>query len=789
MVGSLQRSANRVGRSAESLSPTKHFLMQFALFITGLSVWECALVARGAPPADTPAQPQAEAPGAAKSSAAKDAAANPDTKAADPKPADAKAVEGKADAKPGARPVGHLIRVPVPIEGNVDLRVRSAVHQLLGKIAKGGPRPVLVFEFTPETEDGKGSDFSRALGLAEFIAVGKDLSGVKTVAYIPKTIKGHAVLVAMACEEIIMAPNAEIGDAGIDETVIGPTIRSGYKEIADARKNIPPALALGMLDKDLKVLKVLTEQGTDIILSTDLEELEKHRSVLKPPEELAPVPGLYSGERGRSELGFVTFKADSRQDVANELGLAPDDLRDDPSLGGAWKPVRIPIRGVITNSLITETQSKIRDQIENHEANFICLWIDSAGGSPIDSQRLAGYLADLDPAKVRTVAYVPQKARGDASLIAVACDQIVAGPEASLGGSGESNMPADEILQIDSGLKDIAKKKGISWSTPVAMVDPTVKIYRYMHRDQGLEEYLSPEEVAVRPDAAAWVQGDLVWQGGSPWLLSGQRAKKYGLVWNTVDNFNEFKQLYNLENDVALVEPGWADFLISALSSPSLLGILMFLGLAGVVAELYSPGLGIGGFVAIVAFMLYFWILHLHGTAGWLEVLLFLAGVGCLLLEIFVLPGFAIFGLGGGLMIIASLVLASQTFILPRNDYQWEQMQTTLVSLGGAVVGTFVAAVAFRRFLPHAPVFNRVFLQPPSGEERQTLASRESMVDFAHLVGRTGTTATPLMPSGKARFGDELLDVIADGEAIDRGQTVVVVEVRGNRVLVHRVSA
>jgi hypothetical protein len=373
-------------------------------------------------------------------------------------------------------------------------------------------------------------------------------------------------------------------------------------------------------------------------------------------------------------------------------------------------------------------------------------------------------------------------------LIAVACDQIVAGPDASLGGSGDSNIPKDEVPVVAQAVREIAAKKHIAWSIPVAMIDPNLKIYRYAQRDRGVEEYASPDEIATRPDAAAWTQGELVWPGGGPWLLSGQRAEKYGFVWHTVDNFNEFKRLYNLENDVALVEPGWADFLISALSSPSMLGILLFLGLAGVIAELYSPGLGIGGFVAIVAFMLYFWILHLHGTAGWLVVLLFLAGVCCLLLEIFVLPGFAIFGLGGGLMIIASLVLASQTTFLPRNDYQWEQMKTTLVSLGGAVIGAFIAAIAFRRFLPHAPVFNRVFLQPPSGEERLNLASRESLVDFAHLVGRSGTTTTPLMPSGKARFGDELLDVIADGEAIDRGEAVVVVEVRGNRVLVHRAT-
>ncbi|HEX4000065.1 MAG TPA: NfeD family protein [Pirellulales bacterium] len=734
--------------------------------------------AQPAPANDAPAKPDAKA------ADANPVAANPaDKKAAGAKPADAP----PADANGAQRPVGHLIRVPVPIELNADTRVRSAISHLRATMPKGGPRPVLVFEFDPETEGGRGSDFSRALSLAHMIALNRDLAGVKTVAYIPKTIEGHAVLVAMACEEIIMAPNAEIGDAGIDETVIGATIRSAYQEIAEARKNIPPALALGMLDKNVRVLKVLTEQGTDIILASDLDKLKKQRAVLKT-EELSPVPGLYSGIRGRTELGFVSYLADDRQAVAKELGLAPNSLRDDPSLGGQWQAVRIPLRGVITQALITETESKIRDQIDNH-ANFICLWIDSAGGSLEQSQRLAGYLADLPSDKVRTVAYIPEKARGDAALMAIACDQIVAGPEAIIGGSGDVNIDHDDLVQVDRIIRDIAEKKHISWSIPEALFDPEIKIYRYSQRDRGMQEFVSPEEIAARPDAAAWKQGEMIWQGGSPWRLSGQRGEEYGFVWHTVDNFNEFKHLYGLEKDVQLVEPGWADYLISALSSPSMLGILMFLGLAGVIAELYSPGLGIGAFVAIVAFMLYFWILHLHGTAGWLVVLLFLAGVCCLLLEIFVLPGFAIFGLGGGLMIIASLVLASQTSLLPRNDYQWEQLETTLASLGGAVVGAFVAAIAFRRFLPHAPVFNRVFLQPFSGEERQNLATRESLVDFAHLVGRGGTTVTPLMPSGKARFGDQLLDVIADGEAIDRGEAVVVVEVRGNRVLVHRAAA
>ena len=55
-------------------------------------------------------------------------------------------------------------------------------------------------------------------------------------------------------------------------------------------------------------------------------------------------------------------------------------------------------------------------------------------------------------------------------------------------------------------------------------------------------------------------------------------------------------------------------------------------------------------------------------------------------------------------------------------------------------------------------------------------------------MGATGTTSTQLTPGGKARFGDQLVDVMADGEAIDRGTPVKVVEVQGSRVLVRRVE-
>ncbi|HPZ84481.1 MAG TPA: NfeD family protein, partial [Thermogutta sp.] len=51
--------------------------------------------------------------------------------------------------------------------------------------------------------------------------------------------------------------------------------------------------------------------------------------------------------------------------------------------------------------------------------------------------------------------------------------------------------------------------------------------------------------------------------------------------------------------------------------------------------------------------------------------------------------------------------------------------------------------------------------------------------------GMKGVTVTVLLPSGKARFGKSVLDVISqDGDPIDPNTPVVITDVRGNRIYV-----
>jgi membrane-bound serine protease (ClpP class) len=99
-------------------------------------------------------------------------------------------------------------------------------------------------------------------------------------------------------------------------------------------------------------------------------------------------------------------------------------------------------------------------------------------------------------------------------------------------------------------------------------------------------------------------------------------------------------------------------------------------------------------------------------------------------------------------------------------------------------LGIIVAVATIGRWLPRAPILGQMVLEPPSEEEAAAISDSESMAHFEDMVGAEGTATTPLLPGGKARLGDQLFDVITDGDFVPRGAEIVIVAVRGNRVVV-----
>jgi membrane-bound ClpP family serine protease len=116
---------------------------------------------------------------------------------------------------------------------------------------------------------------------------------------------------------------------------------------------------------------------------------------------------------------------------------------------------------------------------------------------------------------------------------------------------------------------------------------------------------------------------------------------------------------------------------------------------------------------------LFFWGHHLAGLAGWEDLLLIVIGLILILLEAFVIPGFGIAGILGGLALVGGLVLA-----MTRRDFGDEGfgaevgdvLTTLLVTLGATVVVIVIVTVALPRLVPS-------IARPARGVQRLTLSA------------------------------------------------------------------
>jgi membrane-bound serine protease (ClpP class) len=721
-----------------------------------------------------------------------------------------------ADAQPpaDAQPlnIGRTVRISLPLVGNDDRLHQAILQRAIDKLtadpnATRDRRPLLVLELAPREGDGRGSEFTRCFKLAQFLN-SAELKSVRTVAYVPRTVRGHAVLVAMACEEIAVAPEAELGEAGIDEDAAQPlegTILEAYLQIAGSRKTVPDAIARGWVDRTQEILKVETEESIELVTRGEVEELRKNRTVVNE-ETLSPAGALasFTGREGR-ELGFVKYLAADKDALARALRLPRSAVDEDLSLAAEWKPIVIDIAGPITPATVRRTKTMIGDELKRTGANWIALRITSTGGELRDCLNLAETIAELNSAEVRTVAYVPSEASGGAAILALACDQLVLHPQAKLGGGvaevADNEPPGVRIrlneprrerqadnrdAAVEAVRRSLAERAEQPWSLLAALVDERIELARYTNKQTGAARIMSAEELRELENRGDWREGETIKPAGEPLKLSSERWQELGVAGQVVQSFDELSTLYGFAQPPREVRPNWGLELVEALAHPAFRIFLLMMAMAGVYIELHTPGLGAGGFVAVVAFLLFFWSSFLNGTADWLEVLLFVFGLLFVLLEIFVVPGVGIFGVGGACMVLASLVLASQTFIIPKTEGQLTELRNSMGVVVASVLACLVVALVLRRYLPQSAIFQRAMLAPPAPEELAELAHREALVDYGYLLGQAGVAVTNLFPAGRAEFDGELVDVISEAGAIDRGDRVVVTSAKANRVLVRR---
>lgn len=688
---------------------------------------------------------------------------------------------------------GYLIDVPLPLTASQADRVLQQLTQV-HLDAPEGQRVTVVMRYS--SEDGSASagnetKFEDALKLARAMS-GPDLRRVRAVSWVMREVTGHSTLPIIASDLLLVSPEGVIANASENESGGDKTIALTYEAIAERRGLFPKPVVSALVDPGLELAR-LSEVGGNQVFATG-EQLKTLRDAGKVLNEdvwsAAGVPLRLDAKRLRSAR-IAASVVDSVESTGEFLDLAELNPLTDEIVSGEAAAVMLEISGPIVANRTRRWQSNLTATLERDDINTWLIVLDSDGGSLDNSATLAGWFASPEP-PLRTVAgLVRGEARGDASLVALSCKPLMMKPEATLGGPGAQTTSAEDLAKYDELIEQIALETKRPAALIRGLLDPSLEVFRYTNRKTGRIRYATDDDLTAGTENAEQAQAERdKWQRGEAIELANGLTADEAIELGLADGKSSGVEDTALRIGLSGTPPEVADrglvrFVERIGRSNTLAFLLLFVGFAALSAEANAPGLSFPGFVALVCFGLYFWMKFLAGTAEWLELVAFGLGIVCIAIEIFLVPGFGVFGIGGLALTVLGIVLMSQTFVIPRNVYQVQVLTRGIwVALGGAagLVGGFVAV---RMMLPHVPIFRGLVMEAPNDA---VLSESEKLGDYSFLIGQTGTATTPLRPSGKARFGDQVVQVVSDGSPISAGEPVRVTEVLATRVVVEAVE-
>lgn len=683
---------------------------------------------------------------------------------------------------------GYEISVPIPLDTSSATQLVKNLTLLTESLPEDR-RTTVVLKLQNEATTSAGKTaFEDALKVARAITSPK-LRRLKIVTYLDSEISGHVVLTVIASEALVTTQNAVLGNASADEESPDPTIRLTYESIAERRGLFPKPMVAALVDPGLELAEITRLGGEQEFVTTrKLAELRKEGKILS--ENVISPAGTplqldaRTLRRARISAGLVN----SFEQASEVLDLAELKPLRQAGVLGAANGVLLEITGSIVPGRVQRWQSNLNATLTSDEINTWLISIDSTGGDLNGSMTLAGWFSKPEP-PLRTVAgFINGEARGDAAVLALACKPLLMGPDATIGGPGSYAITEEELQKYDELISQIA----ISTNRPSALLRglllPDMEVYRYTNRKTGRIRYATEQDIiynAEDPEAekAKWKRGELIELDEG---LTTATAISLGLVDGETASLEESATTLGLPATPPLVsDRGLIRFVERIGRSGSFAFLLLFIGFIALSTEASAPGLGVPGFIAITCFALFFWMKFLAGTAEWLELIAFTLGLLCIGIEIFVLPGFGIFGIGGVLLMLLGIVLMSQTFVMPQNTFQYQMLNQGIWTALSAVLGMGTGLAAMRFLLPHVPLFSGLVMEPV---DESQITEAEKLADYSNLLGLAGVTTTPLRPAGKIKIDNQLVQVVSDGSVVKSGQTVRVIEVNGTRVVVEAVE-
>ncbi len=434
------------------------------------------------------------------------------------------------------------------------------------------------------------------------------------------------------------------------------------------------------------------------------------------------------------------------------LGLAACLVSSPGAILGQQSPlvIQVPVHGDIELGLAPFVERSLREAVATGAAAVI-LDIETPGGRVDAAQRIADAIGDSE---VPVFAFINRRAYSAGALIALAADEIFMRPASVMGaatpvvGAGEK-APEKIVSAMRSQMRTLAEARGLNPAIAEAMVD---------------------EDIAI----------DGVVEAGKLLTLTTSEAVELGFA-REVEDFSALLAELDLTGaQVVSMRVNWAERIVRFLSNPLVAPFLLSLGFLGLIIEVKSPGLGLAGLAGLVALSLFFGSHFIIGLAGMEDLILFGIGLVLIGVEVFIVPGFGIFGVLGGVGVLAGVYMAMVGDLATLPDF----------AQAGAVLSTslliiMITSWALLRHLPRSGQLARsgVFLVTKGGREE----GWTSAVRRPDLVGREGVTLTDLRPTGTVLLGEERVDAVAESGWVEDGTKVRVVSSEGYRLVVRPV--
>lgn len=482
----------------------------------------------------------------------------------------------------------------------------------------------------------------------------------------------------------------------------------------------------------------------------------------------------------------------------------------------------LPISGPIDQVSLWSLERRLAAANEQG-FDAVVLEIDTPGG---DVAAMLDILLRLkSDAPLNTVAWIHPKAFSAGTFIALGCREIVvapgsvfgdAAPIAAVPGMGIVPLPAAERAKQESPLLDeldaAAARRGDDPRLLHAFVAVERELWLIERIDDGAKRFadraelealgLDPKATAARPptapaapsrplsatdrpltpdDAGAWRVVETIDTADRLLVVQSDEALRWGLA--TAEIRDEKGILAHFAADSLQRFPeSWTEGVVRLLVSWPMRILLIAIFIVALVIESLHPGVGVAGAIAGVALLLLVGAPSLLGLAQWWEVLLVLVGIALVGVEILVLPGTGFVGVAGGACILLGLI-ASFTGTDPTSAGQRSVLltaaSTTIAGITLGAIGVWFAS----RWFGESKVLRRAVLSASVANAEEPPPRSDPRMPAA---GTLGVADSDLRPSGRARFGRDILDAQSDGDYIPRGTAIVATGRAGATVLVAR---